>query len=65
MRPGDPELKEFAAKLWAVAQKLIDEGRLQHHPLHLLQGGFDMVIKGMELVKKGQVSGEKVVVRLS
>ncbi|KAK2020709.1 zinc-binding dehydrogenase [Colletotrichum zoysiae] len=64
-RPADPELKEFGAKLWAVVQKLVDEGMLQHHPLHVLQGGFETVIEGMERVKKGQVSGEKIVVRLS
>ncbi|KAK2052682.1 zinc-binding dehydrogenase [Colletotrichum caudatum] len=64
-RPADPELKEFGSKLWAITQKLVDEGRLQHHPLHVLEGGFETIIRGMELVKKGQVSGEKIVVRLS
>ncbi|KAK2002122.1 zinc-binding dehydrogenase [Colletotrichum falcatum] len=64
-RPADPELKEFGAKLWAIAQKLVDDGRLQHHPLNVLEGGFEAVVRGMERVKSGQVSGEKIVVRLS
>ncbi|KAF6813193.1 zinc-binding dehydrogenase [Colletotrichum sojae] len=63
-RPADPELKEFGARLWKIAQKLVDEGKLQHHPLKVLEGGFETVIEGMEMVKKGQVSGEKVVIRL-
>ncbi|KAK2008308.1 zinc-binding dehydrogenase [Colletotrichum eremochloae] len=64
-RPADSELKDFGAKLWAIAQKLVDKGVLQHHPLQVLEGGFETVIRGMERVKKGQVSGEKIVVRLS
>lgn len=63
-RPADPELQKFGARLWAVTQKLVDEGKLQHHPLQVLKGGFETVIDGMERVKKGQVSGEKIVVRL-
>ncbi|KAK1974677.1 zinc-binding dehydrogenase [Colletotrichum cereale] len=64
-RSADSELKEFGAKLWAIAQKLVDEGRLQHHPLHVLEGDFGTVITWMERVKSGQVSGQKIVVRLS
>lgn len=64
-RPADPELQMFGAKLWAIAQKLVDEGRLQHHPLEVVDGGFETIIDEMERVKKGQVSGQKIVVRLS
>jgi hypothetical protein len=64
-RPEDPELRQFGADLWAIAQKLVDEGKLQHHPLRVLDGGLKAVLDGMELVKKGAVSAEKIVVRLS
>ena len=63
-RAADPELRQFGVDLWAIAQKLVDEGKLQHHPLRVLDGGLQAVIDGMELVKRGAVSGEKIVVRL-
>ena len=63
-RAADPELRQYGVHLWAVVQKLIDEGRLRHHPLRVLDGGFQAVLDGIELVRRGSVSGEKIVVRL-
>ena len=64
-RAADPELRQFCVDLWAISQKLVDEDKLQHDPLRVLNGGLHAVIDGMDLVKKGVVSGEKIVVRLS
>ncbi|KAK3168648.1 hypothetical protein OEA41_005096 [Lepraria neglecta] len=64
-RPGSDEVRRFSADLFAIAQKLIDEGKLRHHPLHVLDGGLEAVLEGMELVKSGALSAQKIVVRLT
>jgi hypothetical protein len=62
-RPPSEEMRAYGEKLWAVAQRLVDEGKLRHHPLRVLEGGWEKVLEGMELVKSGTLSGEKVVVK--
>nr|Q9Y7D0.1 RecName: Full=Lovastatin nonaketide synthase, enoyl reductase component lovC; AltName: Full=Lovastatin biosynthesis cluster protein C; AltName: Full=Trans-enoyl reductase lovC [Aspergillus terreus]AAD34554.1 enoyl reductase [Aspergillus terreus] len=63
-RPGSEEERQFGEDLWRIAGQLVEDGRLVHHPLRVVQGGFDHIKQGMELVRKGELSGEKLVVRL-
>lgn len=63
-RAPDPELKKFGEELFRVAQKLIDNGDLLPHPLKVLDGGFEAILEGLEIVRLGRVSAEKVVVRI-
>lgn len=63
-RAPDPELKEFGVELFKVAQKLINDGKLLHHPLKVLSDGFETILEGLEMVRLGRISGEKVIVRL-
>ncbi|OAG36755.1 hypothetical protein AYO21_09028 [Fonsecaea monophora] len=62
-----PSAEDFALgeRLWAIAQRLLDEGRLRHHPLRTLEGGLEEVLVGMDMVRKGELRGEKCVVRLT
>ncbi len=64
-RGPDPQLRQFGVDLWAIAQKLVDQDKLQHHPVRVLDGGLQTMIDGMELVKRKAVSGENIVIRLS
>lgn len=64
-REPDEELRNFGEHLWTLAATLIKEGKLNHHPLLVLEGGLEKVLEGMDLVAKGKLSGEKCVVRLS
>lgn len=63
-REPSEELGRFGVRLWRLAQKLVDEGKLHSHPLRVLDGGLEAVKAGMELVRNKQVSGEKIVVRM-
>ncbi|RYP73948.1 hypothetical protein DL769_004119 [Monosporascus sp. CRB-8-3] len=58
------ELRDFGIELWNVARKLVEEGKLKHHPLRILDGGFEAIMAGMDLIKNKKLSGEKVVVRM-
>lgn len=64
-REASEELHEFGKEVWRLAQKLVDEGKLQHHPLRVLDGGLESVIQGMDLVRSKKVSGEKIVVKFN
>ncbi|KAL7910356.1 enoyl reductase [Trichoderma velutinum] len=64
-RESNADIRQFGAKLWRLAQKLVDEGKLRNHPLRVLEGGWDSVIEGLDLVRSGKVSGEKIIVRVS
>lgn len=55
----------FGEHLWTLAATLFQEGKLEHHPLLVLEGGLEKVLEGMDLVAKGKLSGEKCVVRLA
>ncbi|KAF5017411.1 hypothetical protein F66182_10662 [Fusarium sp. NRRL 66182] len=60
----DEELREFGVKLWDIARNLVAEGKLKNHPLRVLDGGFEAIMAGMELIRDKKLSGEKVVVRM-
>jgi NADPH:quinone reductase-like Zn-dependent oxidoreductase len=63
-REGDAEVRKFAEKWFKTAQQLLDEGKLKLHPLRLMPGGFQGVLDGMDMLRKKQVSGEKLVYRV-
>ena len=63
-RPPSKEDFEFGKRLFRIAQRLLDEGRLRHHPVKRLEGGLEQVLVGMEMVRKGELKGEKCVVSL-
>ncbi|OLN97465.1 Enoyl reductase LovC 1 [Colletotrichum chlorophyti] len=59
------DMRVFGVELWSVVQQLVHEGKLQHHPLRILDGGFEAIMAGMDLVRNKKLSGEKVVVRMN
>lgn len=63
-RPGSQEVTDWATKLYAVLQKLLDSGKLRNHPLRVLPGGLPGVLTGLKLLSSGVVSGEKIVVQI-
>ena len=64
-RDGDAEVREFAMKWFKTAQQLLSEGKLKMHPVRLMPGGFQGVLDGMDLLRNKQISGEKLVYRVS
>ena len=60
----DPELREFAHPFFGVMQKLLDEGKIRPHPARPSKGGFEALIEGVGTIRRGEISGEKLVYRL-
>jgi hypothetical protein len=63
-RDADPSLREFAKVWFATAQHLLDQGRLRPYPLRRMSGGLDGVLDGLSVLRKKQVSGQKLVYSL-
>ncbi|KAF1922661.1 GroES-like protein [Didymella exigua CBS 183.55] len=64
---SDPseEMRTFGISVWESVEKLVQEDKLQHHPLRVLDGGFEAILAGMDMVRNKVLSGEKVVVRMN
>ncbi|TDZ24973.1 Trans-enoyl reductase ccsC [Colletotrichum orbiculare MAFF 240422] len=63
-RDEDPELRAFGVRWYRDLQKLMDQGRLRPHPLRELEGGFEGILRGVEMLKNKEVSGQKLIVAL-
>jgi hypothetical protein len=64
-KDGDPAAREFAVGWFATAQRLLNEGKLKPHPIRVMEGGLQDVTEGLELLKKKQVSGQKLIYSLA
>lgn len=63
-RDADQSKFDLGAR-WALeVQTLVDEGRLKCHPAREVPGGWQGVIQGLEMLKSGQVRGQKLVVKV-
>ena len=57
-RPAD---RTFATHMFAVLQGLMDRGLLRAHPVKSMGGGWNGVIRGVEMIGKQTMSGYKLV----
>ncbi|KAM3065602.1 Trans-enoyl reductase boa5 [Clarireedia jacksonii] len=64
-RDAKPEDRKLAEKFVKTAEELIWEGKLKSHPTRLMEGGLNGVIDGVDLLRKGKISGEKLVYSLA
>ncbi|KAL2071877.1 hypothetical protein VTL71DRAFT_13112 [Oculimacula yallundae] len=60
-READEELRKFSVKWFATARQLLQEGKIRAHPLKSMPGGFPGVLEGMEILRKKELSGVKLV----
>ncbi|KAK0614863.1 chaperonin 10-like protein [Bombardia bombarda] len=56
--PGD---YEFAKQFTAQFQAVLDQGRVDAHPVKIMTGGWKGVIEGVDIIRKQAVSGQKLV----
>lgn len=61
---ADPEKRVFGVAWYQEMQELLDSGKLKTHPIRLLPGKYEGILKGLNLLKTKQVSGEKLIVKL-
>lgn len=63
VKPAEPEEFEFAKKFWEITRELLQDGKLKAPRVILNKGGdgFEGVLKGMDELRAGKVSGGKLV----
>ncbi|KAK0621027.1 putative zinc-binding oxidoreductase ToxD [Immersiella caudata] len=52
---------EFGKKFWALAERLLAEGKVKPHPVEVGSGGLAGVFDGLQAMREGRVSGKKLV----
>lgn len=63
--PAKPEDFEFGKTFWDLATKLITSQQITVHPVKVGKGGLEGVLDGLEQLKAGNVSGVKLVYKIS
>lgn len=63
-RDADESYRKFGIEWFKTVQHLLDEGKLKTHPIRLGSGGLDGVFEGLELLRKKQISGQKLIYSL-
>ncbi|KAF2084693.1 zinc binding enoyl reductase [Saccharata proteae CBS 121410] len=61
----NPQRRLFGKQWFLTVQRLVDNGLIMAHPQKVNQGGLDAVPRGVELMRKKGVSGEKMVYRIA
>lgn len=63
-READLAKFDLGSRWSQEVQKLVDQGRLKCHPVREVLGKWQGIIQGLEMLKGGQVRGQKLVVRV-
>lgn len=64
--PAKPEDLEFGIMFWDLASTLLEQGKVKVHKVTVNKygKGFEGILKGLDEMRKGNVSGEKLVFTL-
>ncbi|KAJ3164813.1 hypothetical protein HDU88_005025 [Geranomyces variabilis] len=63
--PAKPEDVEFQTGFWSLVERLLKEKKLKTHPVEVRPGGLEGAIDGMDCMRKGKLSGKKLVYRVA
>lgn len=55
---------DFGTKWFGTVQKMLDQGLIRTHPIKRFDSGLEGVPEGIDLVRLGKISGEKLVYTL-
>lgn len=64
-RDACPEDLEFGKRFVKIAQALLDQGKLDTHPVKVITGGWEKVMEGVEFIRQDAMSGAKLVYPVS
>lgn len=62
--PGSLEDARFIGDFMKLTSRLLEGKQVQTHPAEVREGGLDGVLKGLDLLRRGDVSGVKLVYTL-
>ncbi|KAA8642696.1 uncharacterized protein ATNIH1004_009448 [Aspergillus tanneri] len=56
--------RALSATIFAATQTWLDNGRIKSHPIRVLDDSCAGVIQGVDIIRTGAISGQKLVVRV-
>ncbi|KAJ6188189.1 Polyketide synthase enoylreductase [Penicillium mononematosum] len=56
--------RALSAKIFAATQTLLDNGRIKSHPVRVLADSWVGVTQGVDIIRTGAISGQKLVIRV-
>ncbi|KAK5996291.1 Enoyl reductase cheB [Cladobotryum mycophilum] len=62
-KPESPEMRAWGVEWYQSVQRLFDARKIKGHPIHILPGKFEAVLEGLEMLKRREVSAQKLVVK--
>lgn len=60
-RDARPQDREFAAQAFSAVQSLLDSGLIDTHPVKVMSGGWEGVMRGVDIIRSQALSGQKLV----
>jgi NADPH:quinone reductase-like Zn-dependent oxidoreductase len=63
-RPGEERLLNIGMQWAEEMEILMKEDKLRVHPLHEMDSKWENIINGLERLKKGEIRGQKLVMKL-
>lgn len=63
--PAQPDALAYARAFVPVAERLWAEGKWRPHPLRLEKGGLNGVLHGLQILREGKYSAEKLAYRVA
>ena len=62
--PAKPQDYEFCTEFCEKSMPLLADGRLKTHPAEVREGGLEGILQGLQDLKAGKVSGQKLVYKI-
>lgn len=64
-REASEEMFAIGRRWASEMQKLLDDKLIKTHPIREMGGEWDGIVRGLEMLQRGEIRGEKLVVRIS
>lgn len=60
-RDARPQDRQFGAESFAAVQSLLNHGLVDTHPVKVMPGGWEGVMRGVDIIRSQALSGQKLV----
>lgn len=63
-RDARPEDRVFGAKAFSIVEDLLHRGMIDLHPVKLMPGAWEGVMRGVDIIRSAALSGYKLVYKI-
>ncbi|KAL7928325.1 GroES-like protein [Trichoderma chlorosporum] len=62
-KPESAEMRAWGVEWYQSIQRLVDAKKIKPHPIRVIPGSLNEVLKGLEILKRREISAQKLVVK--